>query len=127
MARVSSLAWRNRRIGARRTRWPAGALDECERLDGEHPGWRFCWLPENTAAGWERPAGFAAHRPGVGLRGGDELRREPEDGVARVPWCFGPDVDTLRRKIAFVERRLADDARQRARVWASIRAGISLR
>lgn len=124
---MSELAHRNRRISARRMGWPAGALAECERLDLEHPGWRFCWLGENRNTGWERPAGFAAHHPSVNLVGADELRREREDGVSRMPWCFGPDVATLRRKIAFVDERIAAEKELQARMWDSIRNGIALR
>jgi hypothetical protein len=125
---MNDLAWRNRRITARRSGWPTGALAECELLDGEHPGWTFCWLPENRHPGWERPAGFAAHRPdGMRLVGVDELRREPEDGVARLPWCFGPDVATLRRKIGFVDARITAEQELQERMWAAIRQGIGTR
>jgi hypothetical protein len=125
--RMSDMAARGRRLIARRTGWPAGALAECEQLDTEHPGWSFCWMPENRSRGWERPAGFAACRPGVSLRGADELRRGPQDGVERMPWCFGPDVATLRQKIAGVDARIAAEQEAEERLWASIRRGIGAR
>jgi hypothetical protein len=95
--------------------------------DTEHSGWSFCWMPENRARGWERPAGFAACRPGASLRGADELRREPEDNMARMPWCFGPDVATLRQKIAAVDARIVTEQELQERMWASIRRGIGAR
>lgn len=53
-----ALAARNRRILAERLGWPAGALQECERLEREHPGWHVSWLPENTTPRFERPEGW---------------------------------------------------------------------
>ncbi|GLW29450.1 hypothetical protein [Actinoplanes regularis] len=40
-----SLAWRNRRLIAERLRWPAGSLEDCERIELAHPGWTVHWLP----------------------------------------------------------------------------------
>lgn len=109
-ARMSDLPWRNRRIIARRTGWPAGALAECERLDQEHPGWAFWWLPENRYPGWERPAGFSA--------------RQQRDSSVFGPSVFGPDVDALLEKIGAVEQRIAAEEAERERLWASIRRGL---
>lgn len=53
-----ALAWRNRRILADRCGWPAGALEECERLDPVYPRWWITWSPANDIPGFERPAGF---------------------------------------------------------------------
>lgn len=33
------LAARNRRIVAERLKWPDGAIDACERIERDHPGW----------------------------------------------------------------------------------------
>jgi hypothetical protein len=117
---VTDLWQRNRRVMARRAGWPAGALAECERLDVEHPGWRFYWFTENRITGWERPAGFAARLPSAGLAGADELRRLPEDNVCRDPHVFGPDVATVVRKIGFVEQQVAerDASRERLSAWS---------
>jgi hypothetical protein len=52
------LAWRNRRVLAERLHWPAGALEDCERLDPLYPRWSITWSPGNTVRGFERPAGF---------------------------------------------------------------------
>lgn len=123
---MTDLSWRNRRIIARRTGWPAGALAECERLDVEHPGWTVCWLPVNRRPGWERSAGFAAHLLAGWLVGSNELRREPEDGVPRMPWVFGPDVVTLERKIAAVNARITGDEADRERPQGGDAAGAAL-
>lgn len=112
---MTGLARTNRRTVARRTGWPAGALAECERLDDVHPGWLAWWLPENRARGWERPAGFSAARNTGGLVGGNELRREPEDGVRRTPNVFGPGIDELAGRIAAAEARIA--AQEADREW----------
>lgn len=37
------LARRNRMIISVRTGWPDDALETCERLDREHPGWSVWW------------------------------------------------------------------------------------
>jgi hypothetical protein len=47
---------------AKRQAWPSGALEMCERLTYDHPGWDVTWLGENTVQGFERPAMFAAYR-----------------------------------------------------------------
>ena len=50
----------NRRLAAYRNHWPDGALEACEKLDAEHPGWsigyRHVWR--------EHPAGFYALHDG---------------------------------------------------------------
>ncbi|BCJ45296.1 hypothetical protein GCM10010168_85650 [Actinoplanes ianthinogenes] len=120
----NSLSWRNRRVMARRTGWPAGALAECERLDREHPGWSFGWLPENRTRGWERPAGFAANRRDWSLVGADELRRDPEDGVRRRPYVFGPSVAELEQRIAAIEARHHEEEARREAAWESMARGL---
>jgi hypothetical protein len=51
-----SLRWRNRRVLAERLRWPAGILDDCERIEQEHPSWGINWYAD-------KPRGFTArHR-----------------------------------------------------------------
>lgn len=56
------LAWRNRRLIAERLGWPVGALQECEWVEREHPGWSPWWQDANEWAG--KPAGYYARRPG---------------------------------------------------------------
>lgn len=53
-----ALAWANRRLIALRLGWPGGALGECERIDGEHPGWSTGWQEANAWAG--KAAGYYA-------------------------------------------------------------------
>lgn len=53
---------RNRRLMAERRGWPAGALEVCERLDREHPGWSVWWRFATTEPGIEHPAGYVADR-----------------------------------------------------------------
>lgn len=74
------LAWRNRRIIAERTGWPAGALEACEQIQAAHPAWDVNWRDANTIKGFEAPAGFYAVR--LDARG-------PERAT------YGPDPDTL--------------------------------
>lgn len=120
-----TLVWRNRRLIARRTGWPAGALAECERLDAALPDWSVWWLPETRWPDWLRPAGFAAFREGgPGLVGGDELRRGREDHVRRRPRVWGPDVAQLLARIAAAEKRVAAVIADDERLVASIRRGI---
>lgn len=120
---MSDLAWRNRRLLAERCAWPAGVLEECERLDGEHPDWSVSWLPPNAIPGWERPAGYVAGREDVSLPCADELRRLPEDYVARYPRVFAPGVEGLLVRMAAVEERIAADRERADRLWRSMRAG----
>lgn len=56
------LAWRNRRIIAKRTHWPDGVIQMCEHLDATRPGWTVWWHPENTYPGFGHPAAYRASR-----------------------------------------------------------------
>lgn len=67
------LARMNRMIIAERLGWPAGAVEECEKLDDASPGWSITW-----EAGC-----YCATR--VGWRHGDEVPR----------WLYGETVDEL--------------------------------
>jgi hypothetical protein len=55
-----AFARRNQAILAKRTGWPAGALEACSDLEDRFPGWHVSWLAENRIAGFERPAGYWA-------------------------------------------------------------------
>lgn len=122
---MTGLAWTNRRIIARRTGWPAGALAECERLDTARPGWSFWWLAELRIPGWERPAGLSAvHSSGV-LVGGDELRRGRPDNVRRSVRVFGPDTAQLLARITAAEKRLAVIRAADQDLIDSIRRGLT--
>lgn len=70
----------NRRLLAERLDWPAGAVDECERLDAEFPTWHVFY----RHAAEEEPGGWYAHHEQVGCRG---ARR------------YGTTADELREKI----------------------------
>lgn len=98
----------NRRIIAQRAGWPAGVLQACEDLDGEHPGWAVGWLPENYARGWERPAGFCASRVDRAVIGADRV--------------FGLTASDLRARIAAVEARQTAKVAADQRRWESMRA-----
>jgi hypothetical protein len=117
------LARRNRVVVAERTGWPAGAVETCERLEAEHPGWMVSWMDANPIRGWERPAGWYAARADVSLQGGDTLRRLPEDGVPRDPAVFGETTDELKVRIAEMDERIAAQAREREALmrWAQSR------
>jgi hypothetical protein len=56
------LALKNRKLSAEK--WPAGALETCEKIEAEHPGWWAFWRDANTIKGFEHPASFAAHHQG---------------------------------------------------------------
>ncbi|GIF16521.1 hypothetical protein [Actinoplanes teichomyceticus] len=114
----------NRIVVARRTGWPAGALAICERLDAEHPGWHASWLGPNYGRGWERPAGFAAWRPGWWMVGCNDLRRLPEDGITRKPVAFGPSVAELEARIAVIEALHAEEEAEEERLYSAIRRGL---
>jgi hypothetical protein len=111
---------RNRRVLAARCGWPAGVLETCVRLEAEHPDWRVGWLDANPITGWERPAGYCATRDDVSLPRGDELRRLPEDGVARHPHVFGATPAALRERIAAMQQRIDREARRRELLWRSL-------
>lgn len=51
---------RNRRLIAERLSEPPGSVEECERVEAEYTGWHVWWAPENTAKGFECPAGYHA-------------------------------------------------------------------
>ena len=53
------LALANRRLSAER--WPPGALETCEKIEAEHPGWWAYYREANKIKGFEHPAGFAAY------------------------------------------------------------------
>jgi hypothetical protein len=53
---------RDRRQLAHHLGWPPGALDTCERVERDHPGWTVSWLPPNDVPGHERPACYWARR-----------------------------------------------------------------
>lgn len=72
---------RNRRIIAERLGDPPGSVEECERVEAENPGWHVWWAPENTAKGFECPAGYHAL-----------LQRRESPRRVRV---FGETVDDL--------------------------------
>jgi hypothetical protein len=59
-----ALARKNQALFAERFHWPDGALEACRKLEDRFPGWYVSWLPENTIAGFERPAGFWAVHDG---------------------------------------------------------------
>jgi hypothetical protein len=54
------LARRNRIVIAKRTGWPAGAVEICEAIEEAHPDWDVDWRDENPFRGFEAPAGFYA-------------------------------------------------------------------
>jgi len=49
---------RNRRLIAERTGWPKGAVEACEAIERDHPGWRVDYMHESNIRGFEHAAGF---------------------------------------------------------------------
>jgi hypothetical protein len=93
-----ALAVSNRRVIAERVGWPDGALQACQEFDERHPGWYAWWLP---------PAGYTAAWQGhQSLVGGDEVRRGPNDGVARRPIVVGATVAALEERVEAMQARL---------------------
>jgi hypothetical protein len=82
------LAHRNRRIIAERMGWPDGAIEVCEKLDLEFPGWHCNYWAEDV--GWSKKGWYA--RPWGWRRGQKEK-------------LFGDTVEELRAK-------LVDEARK---------------
>jgi len=119
------LLWcRNRRILSVRCSWPADAVEMCERLEREHPGWLVSWMRANDIPGWELPAGYCATRDDVSLPRGDEMRRLPEDGVWRRPAVFGPTVGVLRERIASMQARIEEREAAAERFWRRMHTGL---
>ncbi|UQU64875.1 hypothetical protein COUCH_00460 [Couchioplanes caeruleus] len=58
------LGRRNRRLIAKRTGWPEGAVEACERIEDAFPAWSVSWRHENVIPGFLSPEGFYAERPG---------------------------------------------------------------
>lgn len=81
---------RNRRLIAERMGWPAGALDECLRLERERPDYEVAWFPEWKTPGFERPAGFYAWSVG------DQPLHK---GTKRREW-YGATAAKLKAKLA---------------------------
>lgn len=111
---IDHLLWcRNRRVIAERCNWPADAVEMCERLERERPGWLVSWMAANDIPGWEHPDGYCASRDDVRMPGGDQMR--PEDGRRRRPAVFGATPDELRLRIEVMQARIAvHEARQEA-------------
>lgn len=92
------MAWNNRRLLAdRKPRWPDGALDACEQIDVEHPGWSTMWREANTWSG--NPAGFYAHHerhPGSGIWDGPVYGATPADVRAEIEAWVLPEPPPFR-------------------------------
>jgi hypothetical protein len=101
LTHTRGLAWHNRRVLAERLGWPAGALKECERLDDEHPGWRF---------GYRDGLFTAAH-----------LERQ-----VCYRWAQAPDVAELVAKTAELDQlaaaQRAEWSRWTPRGWSVLRS-----
>jgi hypothetical protein len=122
---ADGLAARNRRVIAERCGWPDLAVETCEALDAEHPGWVTGWLDANDIPGWERPAGYVATLiDGPHLVGGDQLRRLPEDGVSRQISVFAETEDELVELIAAADARVEAHELEQRRLWESVRRGV---
>ena len=85
-----TLVHQSRRVLAERLSWPARALDACECLQREHPGWEVWWRHENSSVkGFEHKAGLYAWREG------DQPQR---NGVRRRE-LYGATADQLECKL----------------------------
>lgn len=101
------LAVRNRRLTAERTGWPDGALEACEKLEAETPGWSISWYAGGGMTWVE--AGYYASRadwhthakPPQWLYGATvedlavaiEEHPLPEPGLAEYRPLWRPDAD----------------------------------
>lgn len=80
------LADKNRRILAERLHWPDDALEACEQISKNSPGWDVTWAPGGDLH-WTEPGYYATH---------DHLYR----GTGPRPWLYGATPDELRAAIA---------------------------
>lgn len=80
------LAAKNRRILAERLHWPDGALETCEQIEKNLPGWDVTWAAGGELT-WTEPGYYATH---------PHLTRGP--GPRR--WLYGATPDDLLAVIA---------------------------
>lgn len=92
------LADKNRRVLAERLHWPAGAVEACEQIETEAPGWAVTWAKGGDLT-WTRPGYYAqpTHWPRAGMRpfayGATpaELRAAISDREPVVRWARQPN------------------------------------
>lgn len=100
------VAYRNRHILAERLDWPDGAVEACERIERERPGWSVWWLGENTCRGFERPAQFTATRDGydgtqVDAADADQLLAAIDDAPPTHRWSLPLGEHCMCRRCQF--------------------------
>lgn len=92
----AELLIKNRRIFAGHG-WPDGALEACERIDADHPGWYATWRDGNDWSGmaagyyayYQKHPGSWEHPPLYGATP-DDLRAEIETHPLVEPPPFRP-------------------------------------
>jgi hypothetical protein len=97
---VSEFSNRNRRVVAERVGWPDGAVEECERLERQHPGYSVSWRDEDRTG----PATFHQERGFHGWRTGDDpgyMTYGPagEQHYVHRPEWYGETADELDAKL----------------------------
>lgn len=92
---MTALADRNRRVMAKRLRWPAGAVETCERLERKHPGWCVSWMAAWPVKGFQRRGGFYAWRAED-----CPLVKDGQGGYVKRRELYGADAAAITRKMA---------------------------
>jgi hypothetical protein len=82
----AELERRNRRVLAERLHWQPGALEHCERIEAESPGWSVWWT-DHPGREWSQAGYYALRR-----------RWHRRDGGPR--WVFGATPAELVEAIA---------------------------
>ncbi|GAA2696619.1 hypothetical protein [Actinoplanes palleronii] len=109
---MTGLAWHNRRVLAERLHWPAGALEECERLG--RPRWWVVWDLGCTTPGWVRPAGYRAEMVGTAITWWTL------GGLSSGPWTSAATPAELAERMAEVQEGVEAEEERRARPLRSL-------
>jgi hypothetical protein len=69
---------------AERQRWPAEAVEECERIDRLAPGWWTTYRPASDHSGVPMPAGYYALREREHGRQRPAYGTQPDELLAKI-------------------------------------------
>ena len=120
----TALRWSNRRwLAARPGReWPAGVLDEGERLEDEYVGWDVMWAGGNKTSG-TAPAYHAQWLGPDRLANGDQAYPGHPETRCR-PRVLGATAAELVERIKAMSARIADQRAERELLEEHLRRGF---